>query len=97
MKDSWFSHIYWVLGKIVMVASAIITMCFYSPILMGISLIICAFTAFVSVKINKSIKKYAENGAKEINEIIYIIKQYHSRVCNIKNEFGSLDSFKSFL
>jgi len=71
LKDSWFSHIYWVLGKIVMVASAIITMCFYSPILMGISLIICAFTAFV------------------INEIIYIIKQYHSRVCNIKNEFGS--------
>ena len=52
LKDSWFSHIYWVLGKIVMVASAIITMCFYSPILMGISLIICAFTAFVSVKIS---------------------------------------------
>ncbi|MFQ9074184.1 MAG: ABC transporter transmembrane domain-containing protein [Lachnospiraceae bacterium] len=42
LKDSWFSHISWVLGKIVMVASAIITMCFYSPILVGISLIICA-------------------------------------------------------
>ena len=50
LKDSWFSHIYWVLGKIVMVASAIITMCFYSPILMGISLIICAFTALFLLK-----------------------------------------------
>ena len=33
LKDSWFSHIYWVLGKIVIVVSSIITMYFYNPIL----------------------------------------------------------------
>ena len=73
LKDSWFSHIYWVLGKIVMVASAIITMCFYSPILMEISLIICAFTAFVSVKINKSIKKYAKMVQKKSTKLSILL------------------------
>ena len=33
LKDSWFSHIYWVLGKIVIVVSSIITMYFYNPML----------------------------------------------------------------
>ena len=96
LKDSWFSHIYWVLGKIVMVASAIITMCFYSPILMGISLIICAFTAFVSVKINKSIKKYPKiisvatylrgsfNSAKE-NGLFFLLGQQSSQRTHLKS------------
>lgn len=33
LKDSWFSHIYWVLGKIVIVVSSIITMYFYNRML----------------------------------------------------------------
>ena len=49
LKDSWFSHIYWVLGKIVIVVSSIITMYFYNRMLTCISLIISALTAFVSI------------------------------------------------
>ena len=89
LKDSWFSHIYWVLGKIVMVVSAIITMCFYSPILMGISLIICAFTAFVSVKINKSIKKYAKMVQKKSTKLSILLSNIISGFVTLKMSSGA--------
>ena len=89
LKDSWFSHIYWVLGKIVMVASAIITMCFYSPILMGISLIICAFTAFVSVKINKSIKKYAKMVQKKSTKLSILLSNIIAGFVTLKMNSGA--------
>ena len=57
LKDYWYSQIYLVLGNIVIVFSSIITMYFYNRMLMCISLIISALTAFVSIKINQSIKK----------------------------------------
>lgn len=88
LKDSWFSHIYWVLGKIVMVASAIITMCFYSPILMEISLIICAFTAFVSVKINKSIKKYAKMVQKKSTKLSILLSNIIAGFVTLKMSSG---------
>ena len=88
LKDSWFSHIYWVLGKIVMVASAIITMCFYSPILMGISLIICAFTAFVFVKINKSIKKYAKMVQKKSTKLSILLSNIIAGFVTLKMSSG---------
>lgn len=89
LKDSWFSHIYWVLGKIVMVASAIITMCFYSPILMGISLIICAFTAFVSIKINKAIKKYAKMVQKKSTKLSILLSNIIARFVTLKMSSGA--------
>lgn len=89
LKDSWFSHIYWVLGKIVMVVSAIITMCFYSTILMGISLIICAFTAFVSVKINKSIKKYAKMVQKKSTKLSILLSNIISGFVTLKMSSGA--------
>ncbi len=89
LKDSWFSHIYWVLGKIVMVASAIITMCFYSPVLMGISLIICAFTAFVSIKINKAIKKYAKMVQKKSTKLSILLSNIISGFVTLKMSSGA--------
>ena len=89
LKDSWFSHIYWVLGKIVMVASAIITMCFYSPILMGISLIICAFTAFVSIKINKAIKKYAKMVQKKSTKLSILLSNIIAGFVTLKMSSGA--------
>ena len=89
LKDSWFSHIYWVLGKMVMVASAIITMWFYSPILMGISLIICTFTAFVSVKINKSIKKYAKMVQKKSTKLSILLSNIIAGFVTLKMSSGA--------
>jgi ABC-type multidrug transport system fused ATPase/permease subunit len=60
LKDSWFSHVYWVLGKIVLGASALLTMFIYSPILTIISLLISGITVIVSIKINNTIKSKAK-------------------------------------
>lgn len=89
LKDSWFSHIYWVLGKVVMVASAIITMYFYSPILMGVSLIICAFTAFVSIKINKAIKKYAKMVQKKSTKLSILLSNIIAGFVTLKMSSGA--------
>ena len=64
LKTAWFSHVYWVSGKIVLVIASVVTMCFYSPILTCIALIISVLTAFVSIRINNSIKKHAKNVQK---------------------------------
>ena len=61
LKTAWFSHVYWVSGKLVLVISSVVTMFFYSPILTFIALIISVLTAFVSIRINNSIKKHAKN------------------------------------
>lgn len=60
LKDSWFSHVYWVLGKIVPGISSLIAMCLYSPVLTVISVIFCSLTVTVSVKLNGEIKKSAK-------------------------------------
>ena len=96
LKDSWFSHIYWVLGKVVMVASAIITMDFYSPILMGVSLIICAFTAFVSIKINKAIKKYAKMVQKKSTKLSILLSNIISGFVTLKMSSGAKIVFNHF-
>ncbi len=64
LKDSWFSHVYWVLGKVTLGASALIAMLMYSPILTVISVVICALTVWISVWLNNEMKKSAKNVQK---------------------------------
>lgn len=60
LKDSWFSHVYWVLGRIVLGVSSLLAMYLYSPVLTLISVLFCAVTVLVSVKLNAAIKKSAK-------------------------------------
>ncbi len=86
LKDSWFSHVYWVLGKITLGISSLAAMFLYSPLLTVISVIICAITVFVSVKLNNEIKKSAKevqkstaNLAKYLSDILQgfpVLKMY---------------------
>lgn len=66
LKDSWFSHVYWVLGKITLGISALIAMLLYSPLLAGIAFLVCIFTGFMTVWLNQTMRKNAQtvqNGA----------------------------------
>lgn len=66
LKDSWFSHVYWVLGKITLGVSALIAMLLYSPLLAGIAFLVCIFTGFMTVWLNQTMRKNAQtvqNGA----------------------------------
>lgn len=61
LKDSWFSHVYWVLGKITLGISSLIAMLIYSPILTVISIVISVVTVLVSIWLNNEMKKSAVN------------------------------------
>lgn len=62
LKDSWFSHVYWVLGKVTLGISALVAMFVYSPLLAGISVVVCAITATISIRINNAMG----NSAKKV-------------------------------
>lgn len=61
LKDSWFSHVYWVLGKVSLGVSALVAMFIYSPLLTGISVVICGITAATSIWLNRAMKRSAKN------------------------------------
>ncbi|MBQ4283107.1 MAG: ABC transporter ATP-binding protein [Lachnospira sp.] len=57
LKDSYFSHIYWVTGKLTTGMTAVITMLWYSPSLALVSIGFSIITVYISVSITKQIKK----------------------------------------
>lgn len=56
LKDSYFSHVYWVVGKVVDGVTAIIAMLLYSPFLAVISIGFSLVTVLISMKMNQKIK-----------------------------------------
>lgn len=86
LKDSWFSHVYWILGKVTIGISSLITMFIYCPLLAGISVVVCLMTATVTIYLNNSMKKSSKkvqeatvNLAKWLNDILAgfsILKMY---------------------
>ena len=61
LKDSWFSHVYWVLGKLSLGITSLAAMLVYSPLLTGISVTICIITATISIWLNNAMKNNAKN------------------------------------
>lgn len=61
LKDSWFSHVYWVLGKVTLGVSSLTAMLIYSPLLAGISVVISIVTVSVSVRLNSIMKNNSKN------------------------------------
>lgn len=57
LKDSYFSHVFWVSGRLVNGVTSIIAMYIYNPLLMLVSVSFCLVTVYISVRINKQIKE----------------------------------------
>ena len=96
LKTAWFSHVYWVSGKLVLVIASVITMLFYSPILTCIALIISLLTAFVSIRINNSIKKYAKNVQKKSAKLATLFSDIISGFITLKMNPGASIVLKHF-
>lgn len=96
LKTAWFSHVYWVSGKIVLVIASVVTMCFYSPILTFIALIISVLTAFVSIRINNSIKKHAKNVQKKSAKLATLFSDIISGFVTLKMNPGASIVLKHF-
>lgn len=96
LKTAWFSHVYWVSGKIVIVIASVIAMCFYSTILTCIALIISVLTAFVSIRINNSIKKHAKNVQKKSAKLAALFSDIISGFVTLKMNSGASIVLKHF-
>ncbi len=57
LKDSYFSHVFWVFGRLVNGVTSVLAMYVYSPLLMLVSVGFCLVTVFFSVRINRQIKE----------------------------------------
>ncbi|MCM1466699.1 MAG: ABC transporter ATP-binding protein/permease [Alistipes sp.] len=98
LKDSWFSHVYWVLGKITLGIASLTAMFVYNPGLAVISIVFCALTAAVSVKLNDEIKKCAkavQNStavlADYFSDILrgfFVLKMYEGSSIVLENFYG---------
>lgn len=56
LKDSYFSHVYWVANKLVGGVAAIVAMLIYSPLLAVISIAFSIVTVQISVRVNRKLK-----------------------------------------
>ncbi len=56
LKDSYFSHVYWVTNKLVGGVAAIVAMLIYSPLLAVISIAFSIVTVQISVRVNRKLK-----------------------------------------
>ncbi len=69
LKDSYFSHVFWVFGRLVNGITSIIAMYIYSPLLMLVSVSFCMITVFFSIQINKQIKEMDKGIQKKISRL----------------------------
>lgn len=96
LKDSWFSHVYWVLGAVTMGISSLVTMFIYSPLLSVLSIVVCALTADISIKLNNSMKERAKKVQKAIVELTKNLNDILTGFSVLKIYSGSsivIDSF----
>lgn len=87
LKDSYFSHIYWVVGRLVNGVTSIIAMLVYSPVLALVSIGFCLVTVSVSIQINRQIKQMD----KDIQEKT---AQLTARLSDILSGFPTLKMFR---
>ncbi len=73
LKDSWFSHVYWVLGNITVGITSIIAMFIYSPTLAAISVVISIVTAVMSIKVNDAMKNNSKSVQTTVAELTKLL------------------------
>ncbi len=87
LKDSYFSHVFWVFGRLVNGVISMIAMYIYSPLLMVVSVFFCMVTVFFSVQINKQIKEMDKGIQKKISRLT-------TRLSDILSGFTELKMYK---
>ena len=87
LKESYFSHIYWVFGMLMNGVVSIIAMIVYSPLLTLISISFCLVTVFVSIKINQQIRRMDKDIQNKIARLT-------ERLSDILSGFTTLKMFR---
>ncbi|MBD5453731.1 MAG: ABC transporter ATP-binding protein [Lachnospiraceae bacterium] len=96
LKDSYFSHIYWVFGGLLTGVISIVAMIVYSPALTLISIGFCLMTVFVSIKINQQIRRVDKAVQDKIAELTARLSDILSGFTTLKMFSGSTIVLASF-
>lgn len=89
LKDSYFSHIYWVFGRVIGGVASVIAMTVYSPALTLVSLGFCLVTVYSSVKINRQIKRMDQNIQKKLSRLTARLSDILSGFTTLKMYSGA--------
>lgn len=89
LKDSYFSHIYWVFGRIINGVTAVIAMLIYSPILTLVSISFCLITVYCSIKINSQIRRMDQGIQNRLSRLTARISDILSGFTTLKMYEGS--------
>lgn len=98
LKDSYFSHIYWVSGLLINGVVSIVAMLVYSPALTVISIGFCLVTVFISLLMNREIRRMDKEIQNKITRITERLSDILSGFITLKMFPGSaivLERFRS--
>ncbi len=87
LKESYFSHIYWVVGRLVNGVTSMIAMLVYSPVLGLVSIGFCIMTVSVSIQINRQINRMDKDIQKKMTQLT-------ARLSDILSGFPILKMFR---
>lgn len=97
LKDSYFSHIYWVFGRLINGVTSIIAMLVYSPVLMLVSVSFCLLTVYISLRLNKRMKQMDKEIQRKVTRLAERLSDILSGFTLLKMYSGStivLDRFQ---
>lgn len=89
LKDSYFSHTFWVLGRLVNGVASVIAMLAYSQLLTLVSVSFCLITVSVSVCINKQIKEMDQEIQKKVSRLTARLSDILSGFAELKMYSGA--------
>ena len=96
LKDSYFSHVYWVVGKAVNGMAAVVAMIIYSPSLAVISILFSVITVRVSLRIQQNIRKMEKNIQGSISRLTERLSDILSGFILLKMYRGSSIVLENF-
>jgi len=89
LKDSYFSHVFWIGIRLVNGVASIIAMLIYSPVLMTVSLSFCFITVSISICINKQIKEMEKKLQNKVSRLTTHLSDILSGFTELKMYSGS--------
>ncbi len=96
LKDSYFSHVFWVSGRLVNGVTSIIAMLVYSPLLTVVSVSFCLVTVSISIAINKQIKEMDKGIQSKVSRLTTRLSDILSGFTELKMYSGASIVYDNF-
>ena len=96
LKDSYFSHVYWVCGRLINGVSSLIAMIVYSPKLAVVAVAFSLITVWISIRMNKTIKQMNKRIQQSVTRLVQSISDILSGFIMLKMYSGGRIVLQNF-